>query len=397
MRNANNIAVGGLNMAGAAAGFDINSAYFATIAEHLERYCSAFRPRSGGIQQKTYKELVSIGHSVIHPKEYTLFADFQYRLPRFPFVKFEEDTRLDWVFGFDPIAKQNVLVPECASVTKPSAGVSVCRATTNGFGAGSTVQMAMLSAIQELIERDAVCFSWWTKTSSRVLEVSSTKNRRLQTVLQTFPDIQNYTLLYCRLDHSIPTIMAVYKNSSDNFSPAFTLTATCKLNPHYAVEKALLECAQSLSYRRVHSKHWRERYSHNFDDTILDFKDGMNFFSNPVYASIPNLLINTDDKVFVDDLENLDRGSHSANLDFVCKELVEASHNPLFVDHTTEDVRRCGLHVYKAIVPSFIEINATHQIRRWGGERILDLKRKLNLSAHRLRIQDLNHLPHPFP
>jgi ribosomal protein S12 methylthiotransferase accessory factor len=114
--------------------------------ESIERYCSEYmeeyRPK---IIYDSYAGLKK-KHNVLNPEELILSAGGDYSA--------EKD--LEWVWGCELVANEEMLVPACA-VYHPfrQNGAFLFNTHTNGIAAGNTIEEAVIHGLAEVVERDA--------------------------------------------------------------------------------------------------------------------------------------------------------------------------------------------------------------------------------------------------
>lgn len=114
--------------------------------ESIERYCSEYRDE--------YKPKIVYGsyaalrkkHNVLNPEELILSHLSSY-MP-------EKD--LEWVWGCELFANEDILVPACAVYHPfPQDGAFLFNTHTNGIAAGNTIEEAVIHGLAEVIERDS--------------------------------------------------------------------------------------------------------------------------------------------------------------------------------------------------------------------------------------------------
>lgn len=113
------------------------------VMEAIERVCAETVP-AGRLHQATYQELRSGGEAV-DPRSFGL-----------PFASpYRPDLPISWTGGWDLMTGRHLWVP--ADLVVSPGGGEVCSGTeTNGLAAGNTVTEAVLHALYEVVERDAV-------------------------------------------------------------------------------------------------------------------------------------------------------------------------------------------------------------------------------------------------
>ncbi|MDD5168977.1 MAG: YcaO-like family protein [Syntrophales bacterium] len=127
-------------------GFTKIQAQVSLTMEAIERYCSEFR--------NGHSELLVRGSYNGLKGAYTVLDPASLILPQFN--TYTSDDVCYWVWGYDLISKESILVPACAVFhpfhldEKP-----LMNTHTDGFAAGNTIEEAVFHALMEVIERDA--------------------------------------------------------------------------------------------------------------------------------------------------------------------------------------------------------------------------------------------------
>jgi ribosomal protein S12 methylthiotransferase accessory factor len=132
----------------------------ASIGEAVERYSATFVPE--GLTTASTGEL---GADAVPPESYALFHERQH-VPGFPFTRFTQSTRLSFVEGFAlddgrPAFLPAQLVYLHYGRSEPPIGYP----TSNGLACGPTLAEAVLAALLEVVERDAMMLVWANRLS----------------------------------------------------------------------------------------------------------------------------------------------------------------------------------------------------------------------------------------
>ncbi len=124
------------------------------------------------------------------------------------------------------------------------------RTTNNGTAIGATLEEAILHAINELVERDAIstlllsAFAKDRPHRIKILDKSSLPVSLLSIVKKIESDYQEEMLIFdITNDIGIPVFCATFTKQGQSIQP---MGFGASLNPCYAVERALLEALQSL-------------------------------------------------------------------------------------------------------------------------------------------------------
>ncbi|MFN0087839.1 MAG: YcaO-like family protein, partial [Blastocatellia bacterium] len=130
------------------------------IGEAIERYCAArFDPEE--LIVASYKD---VSGRAIHPSQFSLYSPAQYAAPGFPYPRFDEMTRISWVKGYNLTREEHALVPACLTylphqLADPHESV-LAPAISTGLACRGTLREAAITAICEVVERDACMIMW---------------------------------------------------------------------------------------------------------------------------------------------------------------------------------------------------------------------------------------------
>lgn len=144
----------------------------AALGEAAERYCANFVPDR--LPLASYEALAAGGVAAIDPASVLLYSAEQYRRPGFPYVPFERELPVRWVQGRGMTDHRPVLAPASLVFANYHATRYPGEPRTNallyaGLAAGPDRAEAEISAMAEIIERDAVEI-WW-RSGGRPLAV----------------------------------------------------------------------------------------------------------------------------------------------------------------------------------------------------------------------------------
>ena len=159
--------------------------------------------------------------------------------------------RLLWVEGEDLLAGGRVWVPRevvSADWTLPPVPGERCfQASTNGLGAGLTVEAATLHAVHEVIERDAVAVWRARPAASRAataVDAGSVDGLASRALLDRLAGRgATVTIWDATSDIGVPTFLVLLADAAGRLQPE--LGAACHADPDSALFRALTEAAQS--------------------------------------------------------------------------------------------------------------------------------------------------------
>ncbi|WP_199039890.1 YcaO-like family protein [Glycomyces salinus] len=134
------------------------------VGEAVERYCGNLLDTLP-VTYGSYQELRRGPVRVLAPDDLVLYSENQYRAPGFPFTPLTGDLAVHWVPGRSLTRDEDVLVPaSMVYVNWFTAGYSAAPVTNfcpfAGIAAGPDLDYAIVSGLEEVIERHATMV-WW--------------------------------------------------------------------------------------------------------------------------------------------------------------------------------------------------------------------------------------------
>lgn len=136
------------------------------LGEAVERYCGNHMGQAE-LRWASYDQLTAAGEEAIDPRRLVLYSEELYNEPGCPFVRFTRDLEVRWVRGRCVAHERPVWLPvTLVFVNWLAAELEQRHPITNymnfsGVAAGRTLEDALVSGIEELVERDATMI-WWS-------------------------------------------------------------------------------------------------------------------------------------------------------------------------------------------------------------------------------------------
>ena len=359
---------------GCGVGLTVEQATRAAVGEVLERYCaSIYDPAL--LQFASFDEL---SDAAIPPERFALFSPQQYAAfasgPR-PFTR---QTRTNWVHGFNLTTGLPVLVP-AAFVYLPyryaDGETFIADSFSTGLACARSRDEATLSALCEVVERDALAIIWHSRLSLPKVRVDCDARLSCAGVRSEILD--------ATLDIRIPTVIA---HLDIERGGSTILTSATHPLPAVAAHKAMLEAIQCrLSWKRELIHGTRRQYAADFAD-ITRFSEHAELYTLRGMRQHVEFLWASGEERDVDSLPHWPAGTASHDLRR-CVGLVRAAgFEVIAIDVTTEDVRSAGYWVVRVLVPGLQPLHARQDAPFLGGTRL----RHVDESA-------LNRFVHPFP
>ncbi|MFC7619270.1 YcaO-like family protein [Microlunatus sp. GCM10028923] len=202
---------------------DEEAARGSAIGESVERYCGNVINKDQ-LVHASYAELVSRGEHALDPARLVLYSDNQHATPGFPFERFTPDLPVYWVSGRSLTEDRPILVPASTVYVNWYVGPFAGEPKTNypfyaGLAAGASLDDAIRSGLEEIVERDATMMWWTNRQPLPLLEPS----RRLHGLFDGVrPEHgQKYWLVHLQNEFGIPVIAGVVENCENRFAIGF--------------------------------------------------------------------------------------------------------------------------------------------------------------------------------
>lgn len=381
---------------GAGCSLDKRAAAFGAMGEALERYCFQFT--QADFVDCSYQDLNKRNLSCLDPQSFKIFSEQQACILAKEAYNLNRRSKIDWTWAIEATNKgQKSLLPFQFFQFFKRKTPFYFGGSTSGNGCGQDPTGARLSALLEIIERDAVMYYWWSQNCPEQIDLSF-ENQRMASVFDK-DDFEKINLHFLKTDLNVYTFLASYQGRPSNRQPRLAVTAASHLDPSLAADKALRELRHSLNWFQYSYQEIPDvNYSMDFDKTIWLFYDRAIYYSfQPPSQSFSFLFPAKASTYKLKELHSYDQGEANKNLDFIIRDFKKNKLRLFFKDISTCEVRRAGLSVQRAFSPDLISIESMHKFRHLGYPRLYELGNKLNLKRKPKAYSDLNLYPHPFP
>ena len=404
---ANDVIVGGSSFG------DEAQALASSLGETVERYCGNYIPGES-LRRATYDQLKQAGEHAIDPESLALFEPQMYREEGCPMVPFTRDLPVLWVQGHS-------LTRDCPAWL-PISLVYVNWYTalpkepiTNymnfpGIAAGANLEHALVSAIEELVERDATMIWWMNRQPLPSIKLTAD----CEALWQGKPTQlgQRPWLIHLDNEFDIPVIAGVLENTREGF---FNIGFACRPDAKEAAFKAWSEAltlqegsrdmddpngllrtsVEEWGLIEVPYKPWRKdrRY---LDDYRSDFRDVSDLLQQQQVNLDPRALaavrewVDTPAERTFEQLPKLPDRSLATY-----RQRIESKGFEIFYkDITTADVAHTGLAAARVIIPGLVP-NTPAAFPPLGGGRLQQAAVDLGWRNRPLPTAALNYAPLP--
>lgn len=196
------------------------------IGELLERY-PLMNYKTKDFLRASPKTLRAQHIDFLDPASVAGFTEQQRK--DFPDYMYKPDATFAWVKGKEITSGRTTLIPaqfvfwNYCKHQSPFEPV-VRQSNTNGAAGGFSYEAAVVSAMHELLQRDAFFLHWLPKVAPRRVVVDSAKHKRLESLMK---EVQSYQLdihfLYLTVDHALPVYACALISREDNGRPKLSL------------------------------------------------------------------------------------------------------------------------------------------------------------------------------
>jgi ribosomal protein S12 methylthiotransferase accessory factor len=365
----------------------------AAIGEAVERYSATFVP-SERLRTTTARKL---GVRAVRPSRFGLFDASQLERPEFPFVPFDEDTTTAFVEGYSLTDGGSAWLPaELVYLQPPVPGMRpIGYATSSGLACGPSYDEAVLAALLELVERDAVMLTWSNRLSLPLLRWDGDDD------LEVLDDryFGATGLPHAVVDASafldVPVAIGIVHGMAGSRA-ALAVGAGCAASMRDAWLKALSEAFGVHRWLGLQIETDPERPVPRAED-VSTFDDHMLFYSSAEHAERAAFLLGSRDCTFVADVPMLQGATPRELIAEVVGRLARHGVAAYAVDVTSPDVRCLGLHVVRVVCPELCALDVAHTARFLGSARLLTGAYAAEVLPGPLDVGALNPDPHPFP
>lgn len=337
-------------------GTSVSTALVTTVGEFFDRYCLLWPVETWADDVLTgaAEELRSEGYRLLDGDYVDVYevascdeAGYRQFSP--------DDEAVTWVPGTDLLTGGEVYVPsQLVSMAAPHRDERepYYLSTTNGTATGGSLEFALVNAIYERIERDAMLYTWYTQTTPDRLSLEALPRleRFRESLEDDFVDVE---LVELSTPTDVTVVGALYVDSRDRV-PKFIVSAAADLDPRAAVEDALVEAGQM---RRV-AKDFTAfgEYDPGTDPAdVYDLEANVHHYMRPENFEEVRFLLEGPRRS-ASEIDGDRPESTGDELARCLEALGTADLTPIAFDVTTVDASELGLRVASVVVPELLDL-----------------------------------------
>jgi ribosomal protein S12 methylthiotransferase accessory factor len=354
------------------------------IAEAIERYSGNYINKR--LFTRSFKE---VKEKALNPRNIICFSKNQYR-KNFPYNKFRSLIPINWVKGYSLTKKKTILVPAFAVYLGynrliPEEPIFI-PTTSNGLAADKSIGKATLRGIFEVIERDALMITWYSKKRIPRLDLRSIQLPELRYLYEKITK-ENLSIAIgiTTLDIPIPSVVSIiYDNKKRIPYASFGSAAS------YDIERATLKALEeALLVREVlEILYEQKKLKITTPKAVNTFLDHAILYALPKYRKAWSFLLKGPvyplgeiKRLYNFPTENL------LNLKNILKILEGKRKEVVLVNLTNNIIKNTGFKVVRIIIPGLQPIDVTYNARFLGGRR---------LHKFIKNPRNINSYPHPL-
>ena len=256
---------------------------------------------------------------------------------------------------------------------------------STGVAAHTDLKSAIVSAILEVIERDAIALTWLTRRPLAEILPGGGQAMRLLTLAQRSGC--RFDLFDATTDIGIPTIYGVQRRSHHRSLAQLVACAT-GYDADSVYRKTLYELAQ-LNY-----VDWESSEPPEDPRDITALIDGAIYMARPEHAEAFDFLSAGRQTRKLSHFASHDLIDDDARIADLRNRLSCIGCEIYLVNLTTDDLAQAGVHVVRAIIPGLMPMSPVYRARYLGHPRLYDYARYAGLAGFSER--DVNQDPQPF-
>jgi ribosomal protein S12 methylthiotransferase accessory factor len=375
-------------------GLTLAEAQASALGEAVEHYAASSIPT----EHLLYASYEALDAPSLNPTDLVLYHPEQYA--ELPYAPYADTTTLGWVEGHSLLTGSPLLVPAVAVFLDylPRAPEEwICPPTSTGLAAGPTLAEAMLSALYEVLERDAFIITWMNRLPAERVDPTTHPDPELVDLCQAYARRGVELRVYClAVDHPCRVFLCLAVQDGGDGWPAAVAGLGADLDPARAASKAILEAGQVRSPLQIQVRDpaMRARAERLLADPrlVATLHDHALLYTHPGARGAFTFLQRSPELVIDWSTPN---SSVTDRLQLLAEHFRTQRGDVLYYDLTSSDLMELGLRTVRVIVPGFQPLHFGRE-PRLGGRRLYELPRRLGISEVLARPELLNTDPHPL-
>jgi len=376
-------------LGGAGADMDGEIAWLRAVVEGAERYAMSVHEPADFIVDTNR----ALGDAALDLRLVPVCSPRELADPRCPLRAPDRDAPIRWVRGYSLTDRRERLVPAIMThlFVTARAGERFWNPISTGVAAHTSLAAALVSAICEVIERDAIALTWLLRLPLARIETSAAPPQ-LATSLAHMQKTQVASYLFdATTDLGVPTVYAVQTCDGKRAIDVFVGCAT-SCDAEATCVKTLREMAAGRSVVRL------ERTIPERIEDFIELSHGAAYYARGGRRDAFAFLLDGEARTDVGAMAaraGFDTAATDEDkLAILIDRLRAGGHDVIAVDLTTDELRAAGLWVVRVVIPGLMPFTTVHRARYLGTPRLYEYPRRAGFVPR--DEADINPDPQPF-
>jgi len=375
------------------------NAMYKAIGEAVERYCSAFF-EFNELPLTCYDDAP---FSCINPENFSLYSEEQFNDNKFLFVPFESKTPIRWTPVVDFANGQETHAP-AAAVYMPYTYIlgdpepPYLQPISTGLACHTSHERALINAICEIVERDAVMIMWQSMLQFPQIRIETLSDTNYEIVRKLQLNTAKVIMLNITTDNGIPTILSILEDHKNPNSPALIFAGASDPDPEIAARKSLEELPHTRRYcgrlMEYSPKFATDFPNHN---NVKDQEQHLHFYCDHANAQYAEFVFGSEKRISFEEIESLKAHTHKETILNLVNAIEKTGERVYYKDLTTTDAKELGFFVLRALIPGYQRLCMGYKNRCLNNTRLKNVPQNLKLFSKVPFGATDNPAPHPYP
>lgn len=373
-------------LGGGGADFDPELAWVRAVAEGAERYACMVFDESDFIVASANE----LGDAALRLDRIPRLSEAEYADPRCPFSRPDPGVPIRWVQGYSLTERRPCFVPAVMVFLyfQPTQQENFWQMISTGVATHTSLEAALVSAICEVIERDAIALTWLCRLPLPRIEIESPIPNELEPNLSALRHgLVRHHLFDATTDLQVPTVYAVQTLDGDARLAQFVNCAT-EFNVAAACAKTIRESVAARPVFRTMPHPPRDPAD------FYSLHDGALFNGQPAQRHEFDFLLSSSTRRKLTDIPTPAVGTDRERLRWLLARLQTLGMEAMAVDLTTDELRMAGLWAVRVVIPDLVPMSVVHRGQFLGHPRLYSYPERAGFGKRSLR--DINPSPQPF-
>jgi ribosomal protein S12 methylthiotransferase accessory factor len=357
-----------------------------SVAEAAERYaCCVLDERE--LITATFNEL---GDDGLDFGTLPVCSETEYADPRCPIVRPDPDQPIRWLQGYSITAGKRRYVPLVMThlYVREWDEERFNLPITTGVAAHTDPLLAMVSAICEVVERDAISLTWLMRLALPRLLVDDSMPEALRPKFERLrrSGIEQH-FFDATTDIGVPTAYGLQIKPGHphvaqfvNCSTGFSMWDNCgKIIRESSCGRIVVEPGNPVPS--------------NVAD-FLRLEDGAIYMGRPEHRHAFDFLTNTPRSIALGSWKDPELDSPAAQLRWLTERFKALGMDVVLLDLTTDELADAGLWVFRAVIPGLVPMTPAYRARFLGHPRLYSYPEQAGFGPR--TEADINPFPQPF-